>query len=75
VLFHDFYKFLAEYESRFEKEYGYLRPIIRGVVERYLDFGNSLYGFARIGCPDCPEERLLISFLSFGKCEAAGGRT
>ena len=28
VLFHYFDQFLAEYESRFEKEYGFLRPII-----------------------------------------------
>jgi hypothetical protein len=29
VLFHSFDQFLAEYESRFEKEYGFLRPIIK----------------------------------------------
>ena len=45
VLFHYFDQFLAEYESRFEKEYGFLRPIIKDVVERYLD---------------CAEERLLM---------------
>jgi len=28
-----------EYESRFEKDYGFLRPIIKEVVERYLDCG------------------------------------
>jgi len=36
------------YESRFEKEYGYFRPIVREVVERYLDCGNPRCGFARI---------------------------
>jgi hypothetical protein len=35
-LFHYFDRFLAEYEGRFEKEYGFLRPIIKEVVERYL---------------------------------------
>ena len=40
VLFHYFERFLAEYESRFEKEYGFLRPIIKEVVGRYLDCGN-----------------------------------
>ena len=34
VLFHHFDRFLAEYESRFEREYGYLRPIVEEVVER-----------------------------------------
>ncbi|MGB9006707.1 MAG: transposase [Candidatus Aminicenantales bacterium] len=60
VLFHYFEHFLAEYESRFEKEYGLLRPIIKEVVERYLDCGNPKCGFARIRCPDCGQERLLM---------------
>ena len=60
VLFHYFDRFLAEYESRFEKEYGFLRPIVKEVVERYLDCGNPRCGFARIRCSDCGEERLLM---------------
>lgn len=60
VLFHYFDRFLAEYEGRFEKEYGFFRPIIKDVVERYLDCGNPRCGFARIRCPDCGEERLLM---------------
>jgi ribosomal protein S27E len=38
----------------------FLRPIIKEVVERYLDCGNPRCGFARIRCPDCGEERLLM---------------
>ena len=34
VLFHYFDRFLAEYEDRFQKEYGFLRPIIKQVVEK-----------------------------------------
>jgi hypothetical protein len=60
VLFHYFDRFLAEYESRFEKPYGFLRPIIKEVVERYLDCGNPRCGFARIRCPDCHTEHLLM---------------
>jgi hypothetical protein len=73
VLFHHFDKFLAEYESRFEREYGYFRPIVKEVVERYLDCGNPRCGFAlirrpheglrsaaRIRCPGCREERLVL---------------
>ena len=60
VLFHNFDRFLAEYGSRFDKEYGFLRPIIKEVVERYLDCGNPRCGFARIRCPGCGEERLLM---------------
>ena len=60
VLFHYFDRFLAEYESRFEKEYGFFRPIIKEVVERYLDCGNPRCGFARIRCPECHAEHLLM---------------
>ena len=60
VLFHHFERFLTEYEGRFEKEYGYFRPIVKEVVERYLDCGNPRCGFARIRCPDCHEERLVM---------------
>jgi hypothetical protein len=60
VLFHYFDRFLTEYESRFEKLYGFLRPIIKDVVERYLDCGNPRCGFARIRCPDCHTEHFLM---------------
>jgi len=60
VVFHYFAEFLREYESRFEREYGFLRPVIQDVVEKYLDCGNPMCGFARIRCPDCGEERLLM---------------
>jgi hypothetical protein len=69
VLFHYFDRFLAEYESRFEKEYGFLRPIIKEVVERYLDCGNPRCGFARIRCPDCQAEHLpMFSCRTRGFC-------
>ena len=44
-MFHHFDRFLAEYEGRFGQEYGYLRPITKEVVERYLDCGNPRCGF------------------------------
>lgn len=60
VLLHHFERFVAEYESRFERDYGYFRPIIKDVVEKYLDCGNPCCGFARIRCRDCGEERFLM---------------
>ena len=57
MLFHHFDRFLTEYESRFEREYSFFRPIVKEVVERYLDCGNPRCGFARIRCPD-------LSFLA-----------
>ncbi len=62
VFFYYFERFLREYEDRFEKEYGYFRPVIKEVVERYLDCGNPMCEFARIRCPDSGEERLLMFF-------------
>jgi septal ring factor EnvC (AmiA/AmiB activator) len=56
VLFHHFDRFLSEYESRFERRYGFFRPVVTDVVERYLNCGNPKCGFARTRCPDCREE-------------------
>ncbi len=52
--------FLKAYESRFEREYGYLRPIVEEVVDKYLDCGNPKCGFARIKCSGCGREKLLM---------------
>jgi len=71
VIFHHFERFLAEYERRFEREYGYFRSIVKEVVERYLDCGNRQCGFARIRCPDCDGERfLMFSCRPRGFCPA-----
>ena len=57
VLFHYFDQFLAQYERRFEKEYGFLRPIIKEVVERYLECGNQKCQRTQISSetPEMPE--------------------
>ena len=34
MLFYHFERFVAEYESRFEREHGFFRPIVKEVVER-----------------------------------------
>jgi len=41
VFFYYFEKFLREYEDRFEKEYGYFRPVIKDVVENHLFYRRS----------------------------------
>ena len=59
VLFHYFDQFVSEYEKRFQQEYGFFRPVVHEVVEKYLDCGNPRSGFARIRCPDCGTDLLL----------------
>lgn len=58
-MFNYFDEFVAEYENRFERKYGYFRPVIQEVVEKYFDCGNPKCGFARIRCGDCWSEFLL----------------
>ena len=43
VLFHHFDRFLTEYESRFEQEYGFFRPIVKEVVIAAIQtFGDRI---------------------------------
>ncbi len=44
VLFHYFGKFLREYESQFEREHGFLHPVIQDVVDKHLNCGNPMCG-------------------------------
>jgi hypothetical protein len=51
--------FEQRYEERFEREYGFFRPIISEVVRDYLKCGDLKKGFARVRCPECKYEYLL----------------
>ena len=71
VLFHYFERFLEEYEHRFEKEYGYLRPIVQEVVEKYLDCGNPKNGFVRItGVTSHIPDKGQVMIRYYGLCKA-----
>lgn len=59
LFFHYFEQFVSEYEHRFEREYGYFRPVVKEVVGKYLDCGNPKCSFARIKCGECGAEDLL----------------
>jgi len=50
VFFHYFERFLHEYESHFEKEYGFLRTVIKDIEEKHLGCDNPVYGFTSIRC-------------------------
>ena len=56
---HHFEHFVQCYEERFEKQYGYLRNVIRSVMEKYLRCGDLKEGFARVKCENCQYEFLL----------------
>ena len=58
-LSHHFDEFLEAYKERFQPRYGFLRPIIPEVVEKFLECGDLARGFARIRCDHCKEDRLL----------------
>jgi hypothetical protein len=58
-LFRHFDAFLVEYKERYRKRYGFLRPIIAEVVNRFLDCGDLERGFARIRCDHCKKDHLL----------------
>ena len=47
------------YQERFEREYGFFRPVISEVVHAYLKCGDLKQGFARVRCPQCHHEYLL----------------
>ena len=59
--------FERNYPEKFEKRYGFFRPVIGEVVRAYLKCGDLKEGFARVRCPNCGHEYLL-SFSCKGRC-------
>jgi hypothetical protein len=51
--------FERNYSEKFEKQYGYFRPVISEVVHAYMRCGDLKDGFARVRCPKCGHEYLL----------------
>ena len=39
------------WDERYEREYGFWRPVVRQAVDQFLDCGDLRCGFARIRCP------------------------
>ncbi len=52
-------QFEQAYPERYEDRYGFLRPVIRETVYKYLACGDLKQGFARVRCRDCGHEYLL----------------
>lgn len=51
--------FLEVYEERYQPRYGFLRPIIPEVVDKFLSCADLKQGFARIRCDNCKHEFIL----------------
>ena len=47
------------WDERYEREYGFWRPVVRQVVEQFLDCDDLKCGFARLWCPTCRKDLLL----------------
>jgi hypothetical protein len=51
-----FDEFERVYPERFQKQYGYWRPVIRNSIDKFLKCGDLKEGFARVRCPECSTE-------------------
>ena len=61
-----FEEFVQVYDERFEREYGFWRPVILEVIQKFLECGDLTHGFARIRCDHCGRE-LLLAFSCKGR--------
>jgi hypothetical protein len=55
------------WDERYEREYGFWRPVVRHVIEQFLDCGDLRCGFARLWCPNCRKD-LLLPFSCRRRC-------
>jgi len=51
-----FDEFERVYPDRFQRKYGFWRPVIRASLEKFLKCGDVKEGFARVRCPNCHDE-------------------
>jgi hypothetical protein len=47
------------WDERYEREHGFWRPVIRHVVEQFVNCGDLRCGFARLRCATCRKDFLL----------------
>jgi hypothetical protein len=46
----------AVWDDRYQSRFGFWRPYVTDVIQRYLDCGDLHFGFARVKCEDCGHE-------------------
>jgi len=51
-----FDEFERVYPERYQRGYGYWRPVIRASIDKFVKCGDLKQGFARVRCPDCRKE-------------------
>jgi ribosomal protein S27E len=62
-----------DWDARFRKDHGPLHPRLRMLFEEFLKCGDPHFGFLRLRCPDCGEEKILpYSCKSRGLCPSCG---
>ncbi len=54
-----FQEFLQAYPEQYEKKYGFLKPVVEDVVNKYLDCGDLTKGFVRVHGDHCKHDYLL----------------
>jgi hypothetical protein len=62
-----FDEFERVYSQKFEKDYGFWRPVIHSSVEKFRKCGDLKQGFARIKCGDCGKE-MFVPFSCHQRC-------
>jgi hypothetical protein len=55
------------YPERYAPKYGFLRPALRVVVDKFVKCGDLREGFARVRCDDCGHD-LFVSFSCKTRC-------
>ena len=51
------------YPDRFQRHYGFWRPVVGRAVGKYLQCGDLRRGFARVRCPECGGEMKIVAFI------------
>ena len=64
---HYYDEFERVYPQRYEKKYGFWRPVIGDAVAKFLRCGDVREGFARVRCPDCTHE-FFVAFSCRQRC-------
>ena len=60
-------EFQRVYDERYQKRYGFWRPVIERTVEKFLACGDLKQGFARVRCPRCRYE-FFVAFSCRRRC-------